>query len=349
LVILTGCPPTLSEANDTFLDAMAIAERHAHHGRLAEAEQAYARAAEEALRRVDLDEALYRRSRVLREMHRFDEAVGVLDVISARRPPSRRTARATFDAAYLRHLQLDQIDRAAEQYEEVLREYSDAGFGTRAVFFRLEIEAARGGDDAVLAFIDRLYPDVGTTSVGDDLLMARYRVLLERGDRPGARAALEKLVHEHPYPQGHRWDDAILRLADMEEEDGNFERAIERLEYLVRRTESTSLVGSYTLSSFPVAQLRIARIYRDKLHDTDAAIRAYRRFARLFRRSRYRDDALFELAILYLEGGQRSRGCSLLHDIVEDYEVGHARRLATAKLESDCGEPPATEPQASAE
>jgi len=336
---LAGCPWTLSEQRgEEHLDAFAIAERHRHHGRLDEAERSYALAAENAERRVDLDEAEYRRSRVLIDLERYDEAATLLLEIGARRPVSRRTARAIYDAARVYDHRLQQPERAYPLYEQIMREFPDDGLGTRSLYFRLF--AMRDAEDfaGCIAYLDELYPRVRENSLGDDALKMKADIQLEAEDRAGARVTLEQIVRDHPYPQGHRWDEAIEKLAAMDVEDGHPLVAIARLERMLERFENTTIIGSYTQTGMPRAQLNIARIYRDELHDYDEADSEFRRVLRRFPDSILRDDASYERGAMWLDQGERDRGCDILRDVVEDFEVGHPRRLAAARVEADCGD-----------
>ena len=156
------------------------------------------------------------------------------------------------------------------------------------------------------------------------------------GDRAGARVALERTVHDYPYPYGHRWDDATLQLAEMDVEDGHYRRAIARLESLLERSEGTSMVGSYTLPAFAEALMQIARIQREHLGDREAADAAYQAVYDDYETSLLRDDALVERGEMWLEAGERERGCELLAEAVEEFEVGSARRRAAARIEADC-------------
>ncbi|MFW5921541.1 MAG: tetratricopeptide repeat protein [Myxococcota bacterium] len=340
LAAAPGCARmvTLSEPNEAYLDAMAEATRHAHHGRLEEAVRAYGRAAGVADRRVDRDEARYRQAKALQELGRTEEALVVLEDLAAARPPSRRTARSCFDAALIRH-QRGHRERALTGFRQVVDEHPDSGLGGRALYYLLDHHREHDDVDGALRLLESLYPELRDTTLGDDVLHHRARLLLARGDRDGARATLETLVENHPYPQGHRWDDALVELADMAEEDGDPERAIGYLESLVQRRDTTTMVGSYTLPSMPKAQLRIARLYRDAVGDAEAAAAAFERMAADYPRSILRDDALFELGVLRLEQDRRGEACDLFERVTREYEVGHARRKARAHLKEHCGRP----------
>lgn len=336
-VLLTGCPPTLSRPHSAeYRDHLAIGERHMRHGRYAESANEFALAAEEADRRVDRDEALYRQSRALKRGERWDEAVAVLDEIAARRPVSRRTARATLDASLIRYERLEEHDAALAGFERILRQHSDEGPAARALILIVAHHRERSIADA-LRVVMGFRGELASTDLGDDLLAMEADLRLEAEDREGARRALEQIVEDYPYPQGHRWDDAIEQLAEMDVEDGNATRAIERLEAMLERAEGTTVVGSYTLPAFPRAQLRIARLQRDVLHDYDAAEDAFDAVYDDFPDSTLRDDARVELGEMLLDQGNRTRGCRILRDAIEEFEVGGARRRALTRIQRECG------------
>jgi tetratricopeptide (TPR) repeat protein len=338
LLVSAACPGcTVSRPRGAeHLSALAAGDRHFGHGRLDDAEQAYAEAAETAERRVDRDEAMYRRARVLMRQERWAEAVAVLDELEAFRPVSRRTARALFDASRIRLDELGDEAAAMAGFERIVREYPDRGNGARALFFLIRPFREADDPEGALALLDRFYAEVGATTLGDDILRIKADLLLGQGDRAGARAALERLVREHPYPEGHRWDDALISLAEMDVEDGRPEDAIARLREIVSKDDTTTVLASYTLPTFPRVQLRIAEIYRDELADYEAADREFRFMFDHFHRSSLRDDALYERGAMWVDAGEVDRGCEILRQVVESFEVGHARRSAEDRLESDC-------------
>lgn len=306
------------------------------HGRYDEAVDSFAEAALESERRVDLDESLYRETRALIQLERYDEAVRILQEVADRRPVSRRTSRAMFEIGLIRLDHLNQREQALADFEVVMRETPDDGLGTRALYYILRDYEQRDDTAGAVAFCDRLYADLGNSTMGDDLLRSKSNLLMLDGDRDGARAALEELVRRYPYPYGQRWDDAITTLAEMDVEDGQPARAVERLRMLVNRNEETNLVGSYTLPSMPRAQLRIGQIYRDELHDMEHASEAFEDLEDRFPRSILRDDALYQAGVMWLDAHETHKGCRILRHLLDDYEVGHPRRLAAERVETDC-------------
>lgn len=314
---------------------MAQAGRHHHHGRMREAAQAYGQAARHAERRVDRDEALYRQAKVLERAGEHARAVAILDEVAARRPVSRRTVRALFDASKLR-VELGRRDEGLAGYRQLVRAHPEDGLASRALFLLLADFERRDDADGALAFLEQLDREVGRSTLGDDVLAHRADLLLARGDREGAKRALERIVAEHPYPHGQRWDDALTRLADLAGEDGDWPAAVRYLERMLAVHEWTSAPGSYTLPSFPEARLRVARIHRDHLRDPAAARASFVATYEEFPTSRVRDDAMVELGEMLLDGGDRVEGCGILKDAVEEFEVGSARRRAAARIGRDC-------------
>ena len=336
IVLAASCTPTLSQPRgEAHLDAMARARRHHHHGRMLEAARAYGDAAQHAERRVDRDEARYRQAKALERARRGPRAVEILDLVAAGRPVSRRTVRALFDASVLR-LELGRRAEGIEGLRALVTEHPNAGNAARALRLLLDDATARGEAAGALRLCRALYPRVRDSALGDNILYAQARLLDSTGERRGARAALERLVERYPYPHGELWDDALWQLADMAEEDGDYAGAVAELSRMVAVREWTNAPGSYTLPRFPVAQLRIARLHRDRLADPSAAARAFRATYEDFPNSTVRDDALTELGEMLIEQGERREGCELLGDVVREFETGRARRRAEARVERDC-------------
>lgn len=336
-----ACTPTLSAPDsEEHLDAMARAGRHYHHGRMQDAAREFHAAAQAADRRVDRDEARYREAKALARAGEISRAIAILEEVAAVRPVSRRTARALFDAGRLRLRSEDDSERARgwETIARVFREHPDHGLASRALFLWIaERERAEGREAALGEVRALLDSELARRAIGDDLLSIQAQLLLDAGDRAGARGSLERIVVEFPYPTGQRWDDALWRLADLDVEDGEHARAIERLRAMLAVRESTTAPGTYTLPRQPEAAIRVARIYRDGLRDYDAAERAFRAAHDDFPTSLFRDDAMVELAEMWIDRGRRDDGCELLREVLDDFEVGRARRRAARRVRSDCG------------
>ncbi len=334
LVLLAGCIPTLSKQRGAeHMRALERGDRLTAEDDYDGAAAAYARAANAAERRVDREEALYRRARVLRSGGHLEEAVQVLDQIAGTEPVSRNTVRALYDASRIR-LEAGEHDAGIAGLMKVVREHPNHGNADHALRIVSEDAEARGGAAARRHLLQSLDPVLTDSELHDDLLFDLADLELAAGNREQGRRLLLRVVEEHPYPQGNRWDEALTRLADLAEQDGDPAAAIGYLEALTLRHESTWSPGSYTRPSMPRAQLRIARLERAR-GELDRAERAYRRLYDEYPTSTLRDDALYELGDLERRRGHLSAACALYRQVVEEFEVGHARRESERRLR-DC-------------
>ena len=107
------------------------------------------------------------------------------------------------------------------------------------------------------------------------------------GDAAGRARRLPRDARaRHPYPFGGLTDDALFHAAEIDEERGRSEEAIAAPARAARLARAARRVGSYERPRYSEAQLRIAEIYRDDLHDDAARPPRVRRALR-----RLHDDA----------------------------------------------------------
>ncbi|MEM7448885.1 MAG: tetratricopeptide repeat protein [Myxococcota bacterium] len=333
-----GCPPTISSPQSrSYTEAFAAGRRHLLHERHPDAEASFRKAAEHAGRRVDEEEALYLLARVLQRADRKLEALRVLERLAARRPVARRTVRALYDAARIQHA-LGSHAVAVDAWKDLIATWPSHGLASSALKNVLRDYRRREALEAAQSYLAEMYETLGDTPIGDNLLISHARLKLEAGEDVAATALLERLVRDHPYPQGHLWDDAIWMLVAMEIRHEHYGRAVHRLDRMLQRAESTTLVGSYTLAAFPRASLEIARIYRDRLENFEKAARYFMKTYTDFPNSTLRDDALTELGLMSLEAGRTERGCRYLSRVLSEFEVGSAFRRAKAVHVTRCPE-----------
>ncbi len=338
LCSFSACAPTISmPRGEEHLDALAEAEGHLHHGRLEQAVASFARAAEAAERRVDRDESLYRQSRVYARMGDYESALKVCDRLGAADPIARRTLRARLDAGRYRVL-LGEKDRANRDLRALVLEHPDsaAAKGALRILVQMNVREAETIEKG-LFWLKTLQSEIeeGNTT-HEALLYLEADLLISRGKRAEATEVLEQQVEQYPYPHGRRWDNALWILADLALEDGDAEAAIKHLEHMISVHEKSFIIGSYTRPMFSKAALRIARIYRDKLDNPSAALKAYARVRSEFPNSLVVDDALEEEAMLRIDTGDAKKGCQLLREVTEKHEVGSARRRADERLKKHC-------------
>jgi len=334
--LLPGCPPTLSsERGDHYLDAMAAADRDHVAGRDDAAIADWRQAADAAERRVDRDEAEHRAALSLRREGRLDEALALFSEIAARRPISRRTVRAMWEVTRIQ-MEQGRRDEALSGLRAIVLEHADDGQASRALRTLMAELRPHEGDDAASALLNELDARVRATDLGDDVLTDLAQIERDHGRRDEARAHYERIVVEHPYPRGQRWDDTFMRLADMAEEEGDHEGAIRYLERMIEPHALGLPPGSYTLPHMPEGAIRIARILRDEVHDVDRAAAAFRRAHDGFPTSLLRDDCLVEMGEMFLDAGRRDEGCRALEQAISETEVSAAVTRARSRHQASC-------------
>jgi tetratricopeptide (TPR) repeat protein len=335
---LSACAPTLSKprGND-HLNALAEAQTAQHHGRLDDAIADYQRAADTAERKVDRDEALYRQSRVYARKGDFKGAIAVCDKLGDEKLIARRTLRARLDASRYRLRENIEVEKAENDLRDLMEDEPDSAAAQSA----LRLLVVRHVDDVEdkevgLAWIRETRAQVKQSSLGEPLMGAEAELLMQLKRKDEAKLVLQRQVQRYPYPQGRRWDDALWQLADIALEDENPKEAIDYLQQMVDAHEVSFVIASYTRPRMPKAALRIARIYRDDLRDPDKALNAYALVRSEFPRSTVVDDSLAEEAEMRIARGERDEGCDLYKQLMENHEVGSARRRAEARIASEC-------------
>src|SRR5690606_28578388 len=96
------------------------------------------------------------------------EALAILDRVARRRPISRRTLRALFDAALIR-IDLGERERADEALAFIVNERPGDGPASRSLRLLMEHRESEPAASR-LAFLRALYERVGESDLGDDIL-----------------------------------------------------------------------------------------------------------------------------------------------------------------------------------
>src|SRR5262249_10557047 len=148
---------------------------------------------------------------------------------------------------------------------------------------------------------------------------ARARSLAWEGNLARARDAYVDCANHFPYPFGSLFDDALWYASLLDEELGAPERAIEDLRRMLRTREVSTFGGSYERPRYSAAKLRVAVLYRDKLHDHASARRELHDLYENHPTSTLRDDALFQEARLAQADGDRAVACELGRILVTQF------------------------------
>jgi outer membrane protein assembly factor BamD (BamD/ComL family) len=277
------------------VQARDAAESAYAHGQFAEAAKRWLSAADSAERPRERSEARYRAAASYERAGLSDEARKWYGVLAAGN--SERAPRATFALADLR-LKSGDTAGGLSDLEAAIRKYPRSAIASLALRRYFSALAEQGGDQAVLAYIERILPELERSDLAEQLYYERARRLDARGSTAEALKAYVALADRFPYPYGAYWDDALLRGADCELRLHDPEGAIALLERMLRARETSHLSGSYERPHFADAAYRLAELYRDARRDPAAARRAFRGVFVGYPTSTLGDDALWQEALL---------------------------------------------------
>ncbi len=326
LWLLTSCgsPPPAAYVRET--EQAQAARRTGQH---AAAARHYERAAELAQQPRDAEEARYRAADSYARAGDTAHAEALYQKLAAQGPDAERRARADFALAGL----LSETGRAAagqQRLVQAIRRSPDSGLARQALSTHLDYLREHGGSEAVLAYLATESGALAATELGESLAYQRARELDRAGRTAEARDAYLSCAASFPYPSGAYWDDALFRAAEKELLLGAPQQAIEDLQRMLAKQESAFMTGSYQRGRYAEAQLKIAEIFRDVLHDPTRARRELRQVWEHHRSSRLVDDALFQEALLAHGEGDAAGTCAPLAIIVQ--QLPDSRYAACAHL-----------------
>lgn len=326
LLIALGCgsPPPAAYVQETE-QAQAARQKGEH----AAAAQHYERAAALAEKPRDAEEARYRAADSYVRAGDTARAESLYGSLTAQGPDAERRARADFALADLL-LETGRVDAGQARLVDAIHRNPNSGLARRALSQHLDYLRERGGPDAVLAFLTAEAPKLGATELGETLSYRRARELDEAGKVREARDAYLECARRFPYPTGAYWDDSLVRAAEKELALGDPSRAVQHLERMLVEQESAIITGSYERGRYAEAQLKIAEIYRDVLHDDARARRELRKVWEKHPKSTLVDDALFQEALLARKANDEAGTCAPLSIIVK--QLPDSRYAACAHL-----------------
>ncbi|MEZ4371696.1 MAG: tetratricopeptide repeat protein [Polyangiaceae bacterium] len=358
LPALAACAPSFSDA---FERERAAAIRTYGAGRYVEAAQHWEQVAKEAPNKSQRYEALYRAAVSYKRGKRASEARALYERILKEAPDTSRAPRAAYDLADL-DIEGGKDSAGFKALEQVLERYPDASTGPSALNRYLVWLEDQQGDAAAKAWLESRIPRQEATELGQYLHYAYAKLLANMGDKPGALKRYLLVADKYPYPKGALWDDSLFHAAELEEELGNPQGAVKHLKRMLKEREPSSLSGSYERPRYSESQYKLALLYRDDLHQPQAAIREFERLRKDFPTSILRDDAAWQEAKLRLERNDTSGACSAmrwLRDEIPDSRYAACGQLLCSELkplERECRayiqrelRPEAEEPEASPE
>jgi len=286
----------------------------------------YERAATLADKPRDAEEARYRAADAYAQAGDTARAESLYRSLAA--AGGERRARADFALAEL----LEKTGREREGQEQLalaIRRSPDSGLARNALAMHLDYLRRQGGSRRVLSYLDQ-QSALLSSELGETIAYRRARELDDAGQTALARDAYLACAARYPYPGGAYWDDALFRAAEKELSLGAPEKALLHLRRMLAEQESASFVGSYQRGRYAEAQLKIAEIYRDVLHDGARARSELRKVWQNHPTSRLVDDALFQEALLAHGAGDEPGTCAPLTIIVQ--KLPGSRYVACAHL-----------------
>ena len=295
---------------------MAEGSRAESAGRLAEAVEAYDRAASTAKRSRDRDQSRWDAADVLAREQDISGAVARFEAI-ARDGTSEHQAEAAYRVAILR-IHHGDADEGWRELETVPRRFPSSGIAHVAVR-RLVEHADEGGPSSSAAELRSLEGDLGSTELAPLVAFLSAEHIEAAGDAARARDRYASIADRWPYPCGAFFDDALWHASLLDESLGRYQAAVDDLERLVRVRETTSIMGSYERLKYVPAMLRLGELYRDRLHDRPRARATFHRLYTDFDRSTKRAEALWLEAALWREDGDRAKACETLGTLVREF------------------------------
>lgn len=337
---LVACAPVYG---DEFLLQMAAGARAYHAGRYEEAAREYDSAAQKAQRVKDRDEARFLEARTFERAERWADAKRTYEKLIADSPTGPRTGRATFDIAELEVAHGD-VEKGYALLEAATKKYPAHGLARPSIRRILDHVIEKGGEQAGIAWLRAKQKELASTEQAQVIEYELAEAMERAGNAKEAHDQYVATATAHPYPFGGLTDDAWYRAAQIDENEGRFQEAIDHLHELLAHREPADTVGSYERPRYSPAQMEIALIYRDHLKDHASARRELHKLYTDHKTSILRDDALWYEARLARDDGDASAACSLVATIAKELpdsryaRCGHELCPTAEKGKADCAD-----------
>lgn len=305
-----------------YASARRAAAQAQHERRFEAAARMWETAARRAPGPADRDEALYRAATAWRRASHDTRAASLLRQLAGRE--GSRQARAHLDLATLEFEQ-GRTEVGLRLLQDVLELFPSSGLGRPALQRALAHHVALGPEQAH-AYLLRTLRRVEEPLLREALLYQRARLFEAQGHTQQAIAEYTRQIRKYPYPQGRNWEDASLRLAQLQRAEGQVREARATLEAMLEQRETAWFVGSYE-RGYAEARWMLAEMLEQDAKLPRQALREYRRLAEEHPRSRLRDDAWWAAARLSHQLGDERLAC---------YYAKQLRREAPASRFTAC-------------
>jgi tetratricopeptide (TPR) repeat protein len=312
---VSACGPSIGAAYER---SFAAGQRAYHSGRYEEAAHDFEQAAQTATRVKDRDEALFEAARMHEKRGAYAEAHAAYERVTKTSPDGPRAARAAYDMALV-EVDHGDAERGYQLLLDATYKYPQHGSARRSLHRLIEHQLDLGGDEAVLKWLDGPGQTLRRSELDQQLDYERALALDRMGKKTEARDLLLKTAKDHPYPFGGLTDDALWHASLVDEELGRYDAAIADLRLLLADREASRMTGSYERPRYSPAQMRIAELYRDKLHDHRLARKEFHTLYSGHPTSVLRDDALWAEAVLAHADGDANEACTLVEALRKEF------------------------------
>ncbi len=315
VALLAACTP---ERGAAYTRSLELAEDEIMRGRYADAAARYDEAARSARIPRDGEHARFLAALMLEQAGDNRGAAAAYDAIANATPTREDAEGAAYRVADLR-IRTGDAASGWRDLEAALRRFPGSGVARPALRRLVRHADEERGDAGGLAYLRGLEATLGGTECGEELAYGVAVHLARLGQTETARDAYVRVAERWPYPGGLLFDDALYHASELDEQLGRYDEAIADLRKMLAARESAFMVGSYERPRYDAAQLRIAELYQDRLHDDVRARAALHELYADFRTSLLREKALWKEAELSAKDGDPDQRCALLARLVGDF------------------------------
>ncbi|MEL6179795.1 MAG: tetratricopeptide repeat protein [Myxococcota bacterium] len=202
-------------------------------------------------------------------------------------------AKAMYRVGYIFYAPLGRHEDGLDTWERVMVSMPEtiaAGKALREILSHYDRE---GAPRQALDFIERLYPRLFDTPIGDNLMYRYGQRLRALGAYAAAEAAYRRVIDVHA--ASGLVDDAQWELAELYQTQERFTDALLILRFITENRESSWIVGTYDSEYVDDARFQRGIIYLDRLNAHAKAEREFARFLDEFPESLLRDDARWNI------------------------------------------------------
>jgi tetratricopeptide (TPR) repeat protein len=232
-------------------------------------------------------------------------------------PKGERAARASYELVQL-EIQHGDETKGFDMLRRFVTSYPQSGLARRALERYAAYLDRKMGPSAAASYLRSGMDWFHAHSLGETALYQLARRMEEMDQLRQARDTYVLCAKTYPYPDGALFDDALLRASKLDEKLGQPKLAIKHLRQMLSVREPSTFSGSYERPRFSEAQMRIATLYRDALHDHASARREFRRLYEQHTTSILRDDALWAEARVASEDGDEDGACDAVTELVDN-------------------------------